>query len=207
MMRQFFKQKIGVIVLASSIVILSIPVISLAEPHNGIESHLHDLIDNPKIPEAKKDEFKRELEKLEDAKNVKPAEKTSFKQHVEKGELEEGVLPPWNTGIVEDHEAPPGRHDVVINNIWHGKINNKLQSVYAGGLSLDSKQGILIIVTMDEDGSNVSLKEVLTPEKNGSLKIKKEENNNLMKEGNNQLILESEDGTEFSFDTESDTLY
>jgi hypothetical protein len=104
---------------------------------------------------------------------------------------------PFPTGIQENREAPPGYKGITVTNIWQGKLEGKLLAVYAGRSWEDPQQGLLVIYSIKQNMAPISVNEYKTPTKSGTIKI--------VKESNDKLVLESENGTTFTFDIKTNT--
>jgi hypothetical protein len=102
------------------------------------------------------------------------------------------------SGVQNEFTPPFHADDVTISNVWQKEINGQLVQVYAGKVSKDASQGIVVVQTTSADGVTTREQRFLTPEKTGSLKIAAE--NNL------KLSIQSEQGAAYEYDVQAKSL-
>jgi hypothetical protein len=92
------------------------------------------------------------------------------------------------TGIIENPPVPFSRSKYIINNAWQELVDGRYVIVYAGSLTKDPTQGVLLVYV----DSDHSISEYLTPNKSGPLRISKVEGF--------RLVLQTENKSELYFD-------
>jgi hypothetical protein len=94
-------------------------------------------------------------------------------------------------GIFEDVQGPFSSQELVVANAWQGQIDGEWVQVYAGALTDDPTQGVVVVLVAGQPGA-ASGSQHLTPAKAGAVRI-------VAAEGT-RLTLEAADGTRFTFD-------
>lgn|GEM_PF-1866672 len=127
--------------------------------------------DDIKLPKEKQDILNKEHEERANAPKT-PKEKDKGLIKVDREKLKSKLASEFITGIY-DGEAPPGVHDVSIQNIWQGKDHDKYLRVYAGkSFSVDGlEEGVIIIESRDELMDTLSFDFYKPSNNGGSLKI------------------------------------
>jgi len=99
----------------------------------------------------------------------------------------------WPTGIRDDIPAPFRASELMINNAWQQDFGGNHVQVYAGHITEDAEQGLVVIRTTDvNDMEQVTVERFPTPVKAGSLTV--------VAEKNHKLTLQAANGTTFEFD-------
>jgi len=99
----------------------------------------------------------------------------------------------WPTGIRDDIPAPFPASEVSINNVWQRDFAGNHVQAYAGHITGDEQQGLLIIRTTSiNDLDNVTVERFQTHDKTGSLTVTSEQNH--------KLTLQSTSGATYEFD-------
>lgn len=99
---------------------------------------------------------------------------------------------PAITGIFEGQGQEIRPSVAVINNGWAGFVQDLYILVFAGSLVDDPTQGVLYVLKISDDRTRSEWSRYLTPSKNGSLRIVREENS--------RLLLSSDLGSPYYFD-------
>lgn len=110
-------------------------------------------------------------------------------------------IPPdanWPSGIIETAQIPLSGAQYAINNHWQGLVNGEHVAVFAGSLSDDPHQGVVVLMTISVDLQHTSSQVYLTPLKVGSLSV--------VATVGTRLTLRSPTGAAFAFDATSGTL-
>lgn len=100
---------------------------------------------------------------------------------------------PRPTGIIEEQQAPYPAALVRISNQWQRLVNGEWVHVYAGSLTSDPTQGVVLVMTESPD--QMTGGHYPTPTKEGSVRITGEQGL--------QITLTSSEGATFVFDVSS----
>jgi len=87
-----------------------------------------------------------------------------------------GIMEKRKTGIIDNPSVPFPTTDFIISNAWQDFINGGYITIYAGVLTKDPTQGVLLI---SDEAKKISYK-ILSPYKNGSLSISSIQNGRLL---------------------------
>ncbi|CCQ96147.1 exported hypothetical protein [[Clostridium] ultunense Esp] len=178
--------------------VVSIPVLSFASslligkmPSDLIEIFISKE-DYETLPIDKRVILDEEIQRIADARSGKIA----LAKKEQKLFYPVGQTAPFDHGIM-DAEAPPGVHDMKVQNIWRGTVSNKKISLYAGHKFADKNQGVVLLDVMDENDKGILFKQFKTPTPSGSVKV--------IGEAGERITLQSSDGTTFIFNVNSYT--
>lgn len=137
---------------------------------DGVREHFMDRDAYDKLPKEKKELIDEEVQRTLDARlgKIKQADKNEKPDKQDK----QKKSPIYVDSGIEAGEAPPGIHDMTVNNIWGGTIDNINIRLYAGNDFEDNK-GVVFIDVYDIDGNKLQFQKVYPSQKTGSLTIEK----------------------------------
>lgn len=115
--------------------------------------------------EAEKRSIEQRYEELKRAPRVaKPADPEAARPPA-------SVPEEWPTGIFEESQAPFSSEDVRIVNHWQAKVGDHYVQVYAGSLTQQPQQGVVIVTRTSLRGAPLGAARHRTPQGIGPVRI------------------------------------